>query len=430
MRRLGAVGFLMLWLAASAGADNWPNWRGPGNQGHSAEVNLPLTWSAKEKVKWKVALPDEGNSTPIVWGDRIFLTQATEKKDWPPKPPSGGPASAHQRSLWCLDRATGKVLWQQAVHYPELEPTHSTNPFCSASPATDGASVVVSHGSAGMYCYDFNGKELWKKELGKLEHIWGNASSPIFYGDFVVLFVGPGPRQALLAVHKKTGATAWETPIPGGKYGTKGEGWVGSWCTPLIVSVNGRDEMLVSVSEKLQAFDPKTGKELWSCEGLGKLVYTSPVAGNGVAVAMAGYGGAALGVRLGGTGDVTKTHRLWHHAKANPQRIGSPVVVGGHLYVLNEQGQPACYELKTGKEVWEVKERPAGGAWGSMVHAAGRLYVTTSNGDTLVFAASPKYELLARNRLAGETVRASIVPSQGELLIRTYKHLWCIAETK
>ena len=222
----------------------------------------------------------------------------------------------------------------------------------------------------------------------------------------------------------------WETPIPGGKYGKKEEGWLGSWCTPIVIQVDGRDEMIVGVPEQLKGFDPKTGKELWSCGGLGKLVYTSPVAGNGVIVMMSGFHGPALAVKTGGKGDVTDTHRLWLHKTRNPQRIGSPVVVGDHVYILNDSGEPTCYELKTGKEVWQVKERPAGGAWGSMVHAAGRLYVTTSNDGTLVFAASPKYELLARNRLGGETVRASIVPSDGELFIRTYRHLWCIGQKK
>lgn len=430
MSRFLTAAFAGLAMSATVLAGNWPNWRGPDNQGHSPEANLPLTWSDKDNVKWKVPLPDQGNSTPVIWGDRIFLTQASEKKDWPPKPGNGGVASAHKRSLWCLSRADGKVLWKKDVIYPELESTHPTNPFCSASPVTDGARVVVSHGSAGLFCYDFNGKELWKRDLGKFEHIWGNASSPILYGDLCILWCGPGERQFLLAVHKQSGKPVWETPIPGGKYGQKGEGWLGSWCTPIIITVDDHDEMIVGVPEKLKGFDPKTGKELWSCDGLGKLVYTSPVAGNGVIVMMSGFHGPALAVRTGGKGDITNTHRLWLHKTRNPQRIGSPVVVGDHVYILNDSGEPTCYELKTGKEVWQVKERPAGGAWGSMVHAAGRLYVTTSNGDTLVFAASPQYQLLARNRLGGEMVRASLVPSNGEVFLRTYKHLWCIGANK
>jgi outer membrane protein assembly factor BamB len=146
-------------FAAAGLADNWPAWRGADGQGQSAEKGLPLTWSAKENVRWKTPLPDEGSSTPIVWGDRVFLTQASEKTMWPPKG-TGGPAVAKKRSLICFDRADGKLLWQKDVLYPEPESTHPTNPFCSASPVTDGERIVVSFGSAGMFCYDFTGKEL------------------------------------------------------------------------------------------------------------------------------------------------------------------------------------------------------------------------------------------------------------------------------
>ena len=159
-----------------------------GGQGESAEKGLPLTWTATENVRWKVPLPDIGNSTPVIWGDRIFLTQATDRTN--PKG-AGGPAFAKRRSLLCLSRTDGKLLWQKDVTYDAKEATHPTNPFCSASPVTDGQRVVVSHGSAGMYCYDVEGKELWKYDLGKLEHIWGNASSPILYGDLAILWCGP-----------------------------------------------------------------------------------------------------------------------------------------------------------------------------------------------------------------------------------------------
>src|SRR5579859_7471485 len=142
---------LSLVLASPAGAANWPAWRGPDSQGHSSEKNLPLKWTASDGVRWKTALPDEGNSTPVVWGDRIFVTQASDKKDWPP-PGAGGPASAYKRSLLCLARGDGKILWQRDVSYKEKEATHPTNPFCSASPVTDGERVIVSHGSAGMHC--------------------------------------------------------------------------------------------------------------------------------------------------------------------------------------------------------------------------------------------------------------------------------------
>lgn len=424
MKRLSLVLLLSCSFVAGARADNWPGWRGPGGQGQCAEKDLPLRWSGKENIRWKVPLPDAGSSTPVIWGDRIFVTQATDKTLWPPK---GGVAVARKRSLLCLNRADGHIVWRKDVIYEEQEATHPTNPFCSASPATDGERVVVSHGSAGMYCYDFTGKELWKKDLGKLEHIWGNASSPILHGDLAILWCGPGERQFLLAVNKKTGEFAWEHNEPGGADGMKKGAWIGSWSTPILVKVNGADQLLLSVPKFLKGFDPNNGKELWSCAGLGNLVYGSPLYADGIAVALSGFHGPALAVKLGGTGDITKD-RLWHHAKSNPQRIGSGVIVGEHLYILEEQGIPHCFELKTGNEVWKA-ERTGDGAWGSMVHAAGRLYVTSRGGTTYVFGANPKHELLATNPL-GEHVDASVAPSDGEIFIRSYKSLWCVGKGK
>lgn len=430
MKRFLLVPVTLFTLSTLLSADNWPGWRGPDGQGHSGEKNLPLKWSATENVKWKVALPDTGNSTPAVWGDRIFVTQASDKSMWPPPGP-GGPAIARKRSLLCFARSDGKLLWQKDVAYDDKEYTHPTNPFCSASPTTDGERVVASFGSAGMYCYDLSGKELWKKDLGKLEHIWGNASSPILYNDLAILWCGPGERQFLLAVDKKTGDEKWKHDEPGGASGVGNKTWIGSWSTPIVSKIGGADQLILSVPDKLKGFDPKTGKELWSCAGLTQLVYTSPVYADGVAVAMSGFHGSALAVKVGGTGDITKD-RLWHHTKANPQRIGTGVIVGEHVYMMEENGSPHCFELKTGKEVWEgmIEKRPGGSSWSSMVAAAGRLYIVNRNGDTLVLAASPKYEQLAFNRLGAEHIDASIAVSDGELFIRTHKNLWCIAEKK
>jgi outer membrane protein assembly factor BamB len=399
----------LLYCTAASAAD-WPAWRGPDGQGHSTEKDLPLKWGPSENVHWKIALPDEGNSTPIVCKDRIFLTQATDK--------------GTRRSLWCLSRSDGKRLWQKDVEYKDKESTHNTNPYCSASPVTDGERVVVSHGSAGMYCYDFDGNEKWKYDTGKMEHIWGNASSPILHGDLAILWCGPGERQFLLAVNKKTGEKVWQYDEAGGKSGTGGgSDWIGSWSTPIVVKVGDHDELILSMPLKLRGFDPKTGKELWWCDGLGKLVYTSPLYADGIVVAMSGYGGPALAVKLGGSGDITKD-RLWHHTKGNPQRVGSGVIVGEHVYILSEPGLAQCFELKTGKEVWG-SQRAGSRSWGSMVAAGARLYVTNQDGTTYVFTANPKYEEPAVNKL-GEHVNASIAVADGELYIRTYKNLWCI----
>jgi outer membrane protein assembly factor BamB len=424
------AGLIVAAVTSACGfAAEWPGWRGPTGDGVSTETSIPLKWSRTDSVRWKTPLPDEGNSSPVVWKDRVFITQATEKTDWPPKGAgNAGPAVARRRSLRCYSRADGQLLWQKDVIYDQKESTHLTNPFCSASPVTDGERVVVSHGSAGLFCYDFAGKEQWRKDVGKLEHIWGNASSPVLYGGLVILWAGPGERQVLLAADMTTGKTVWEHSEPGGNSGKEKGSWLGSWSTPLVVHLPGRDELIVPVPHKLKAFDPKTGKELWSCDGMGPLAYASPVvSSDGIVVAMSGFHGPDLAVRAGGNGDVTKT-RLWRHAEKIPQRIGSPIIVGKHAYLLSENGLAQCFDLQTGEDRWN-KQRVSGSSWGSMAAAGERLYVTNLLGETMVLAAKPEFEVLARNRLDERTL-ASPAISVGDIFIRTYKHLWCIGEKR
>jgi outer membrane protein assembly factor BamB len=416
MNRCPRALLILLACAGPTPADNWPAWRGPTGDGRCPEKDVPLRWSSTENVRWKAPLPEAGHSSPIVWGDRVFLTQAQD--------------NGTRRAVLCFDRAGGRLLWQKETVYREKEPKHQTSTYCAATPVTDGTCVIASLGSAGLVCYDFAGKELWHKEVGPMIHIWGNASSPVLYGDLAILWCGPGERQVLVAVNKADGTTVWEHAEPGGKSGLDNEpaNWVGSWATPLIARVGGRDELILGVPEKVKGFDPKTGRELWSCSGLGKLVYTSPVlSADGVVVAMSGYGSPALAVKACGDGDVTATRRLWHHTRPNPQRIGSPVIVGDHLYILNEQGQAQCLDVHTGKEV--KKKRVGGVTWGSMVAAAGRLYVTDQDGDTFVLAADPGLEVLATNPL-GERCMASPAIADGDVFIRTHQHLWCIGPKK
>jgi outer membrane protein assembly factor BamB len=411
MRRQLIALFVVAGAASAACGDNWPAFRGPRGDGHSAEKGAPLTWSATENVRWKIELPGPGNSSPVVWGNRVFITQSLDKK-------------GHQRSLWCLDRKTGKKLWQRDVDYPDDEPTYQPWFYAQATPVTDGQRVIVSHGSAGLHCYDLDGNPQWNYSLGKLTHIWGNASSPILFGDLVILWCGPGPRQFLLAVDKTTGKKVWQhDEAPG-----KSDEFAGSWSTPVIAKVNGQDELIVMLSKKVKGFDPKTGTERWSCSGLGPLVYTSPaVSADGIVVAYAGYGGAALAVRAGGTGDVTKTHRLWIQDKVkHPQRIGSPVIIGEHCYLVSETGQAHCFEIKTGKDLWNGEKLNLQ-TWSSLVATGdGKLLVPGFSGDTYVLDASPTIKQVGHNAIGKERVNASIAIADSDLFIRSYRHLWCI----
>jgi outer membrane protein assembly factor BamB len=425
MKRYLAALAILSW-AALASADDWPSWRGPNGQGNSGAKNPPLEWDKTKNVKWKVALPAPGNSTPIVWGERVFVTQASDLKQWPPKVPSnfaggssaGGHAIAEKRSVMCFNRTDGKQLWQRAVIYNEPEITHPTNPFCSASPVTDGERVIASHGSAGLVCYDFEGKELWTYEVGKLEHLWGTASSPIIHGDLCIAWCGPGDRQFLLALDKRTGKKVWETPIPGGDAGITTKKFLGSWATPLIARVGGDDQLVFPAPFKLSGYDPKTGKELWSVKIGGSYCYSSPLFVDGVVI----YGQSLL--KLGGAGDITKDQLKY---RVGSMYISTAVVAGDYLYTVNNVGVPACHEWKTGKELWkdQVEGRPGGEAWGSLVHADGRVYLADRRGNTAVFAAGAKYEHLVTNKL-DEHTDASIVIVGGDVFIRTHKNLWCI----
>jgi outer membrane protein assembly factor BamB len=422
----GPILLLALFLSLSASAENWPGWRGGADgSGVTTEIDLPLRWSATENVRWKLPLPGPGNGSPIVWGNRVFITQAND--------------AGNRRSVMCIDRTTGKQLWQSGTAYEAKEESHETNPQSSASPVTDGERVVAWFGSAGVFCYDFNGKELWHRDLGKQTHDWGYGASPVLHENLCILNFGPGPRTFLIALDKKTGQTVWQidTPVPVSAktrtdgFAGKDDGYVGSWSTPILIKANGRDELIMSYPDRVRAFDPATGKELWFCDGLNPLVYTSPIFGEGLVVAMGGFFGSHLAVKPGGKGDVTSSHRLWHQVRGK-SGIGTGVIHNGHIY--NMYGAIAvCSELKTGKIIWEERLQGAGAksdSWSSMVLSGDKVYILNQSGDTIVFRASPKFEKLAANSLGGEMANSSIAVSNGELFIRTHKHLWCISQAK
>src|SRR5436190_5575861 len=222
-------------FGSAAQAHNWPAWRGPLGTGISLEQHLPLHWGTNENIFWRTPLPEPGNSTPIVWGHRVFLTQAVNGR----------------RTLMCFDRADGHLLWQEGPGYPQKETTHESNPFCASSPVTDGKRVVAWFGSAGLYCYDFLGKELWHCDLGPQHHIWGWGASPILHDDLCVLNFGPGEGTFLIALNKKNGKPVWRVDDPGGNSGEEKPGeqkpaWLGSWSTPIVIKAAGREELVLS----------------------------------------------------------------------------------------------------------------------------------------------------------------------------------------
>ena len=422
LTRALSFGFGFVFTIAVASA-NWPAWRGDAmGTGVAPDSALPLKWSATENVKWKTPLPEAGNSTPIVWGDRVFVTQA----------------SGMRRLVMAFDRRNGQVLWEAGPTYTENEPTHKTNTLCSASPATDGERVFASFGSAGLFAFDFTGKELWHVDIGKVDHEWGYAISPVLHGDLCIIANGAGSNWWMGAFDKKSGKEVWRVKAPAMEakertdgFAGKTDGISGSWSTPIVVRANGRDELVMTWPEKMVAYEPKTGRELWRAAGINPLLYTSPMPGEGFVIGSGGYGGTTIAVKPGGTGDVTTSQRVWQKER-DKQRIGSGVIKDGYFYILNTPGTAQCIKLATGEQVWE--ERVGGGgksqSWSSMVLSGDRIYVLNQSSDTVVLRASPKFEVLAINSLGDGLTNSSHAVSDGDIFIRTHKHLWCIGMAK
>ena len=434
---ISIIGFVFPTILQAA---NWPAWRGPTGSGISTEANLPTQWSETENVKWKAPLPDRGNSTPVIWENKIFVSQSVE--------------ASGQRQVLCIDKKTGKELWRAGTTYKNKEESHRSNPYCSPSPVTDGERVIAWFGSAGLFCFDLNGRELWHRDLGEQSHEWGYAASPIIYSNLCILHFGPGKRSFLIAVDKVNGKTAWQVNIPEVQpkertdgFAGQSDGLIGSWSTPFVIQTpinkSGKDgastagaqvraELVICLADWVKGFDPMTGKELWRCGGLNPLIYSSQIYGNGVVVAMGGFHGTTIACLPGGSGDVTETHRLWQTPRT-PNRLGSGIIHDGYIYVGNTPGIAECIELKTGKTVWEER-LPSKGAkselWSSFVLSGDKIYVLNQSGDCVIFRAAPKFEVIGVNSIGSELTNGSLAVSDGELLIRTHEHLWCISEQK
>jgi outer membrane protein assembly factor BamB len=409
-------GLIVLWsfiFIAPAQAGDWPAWRGPRADGTSAESALPLVWGTDKNIRWKVALPEPGNSTPIIWGSRVFITQSLDK--------------GQRRAILAFDRATGNKVWQRELACPIRETSHPQNPPCSASPVADGNAVYAHFASAGVVAYDFAGKKLWHRDLGPVLHKWGNGSSPVLYKDLLIVYQGPGEPTFLTALNKRTGETVWARKEPG-----INSPIFGSWSTPLVIRTGGRDELImpfpgdrIGGQGEFKAYDPSAGKVLWRCQGLGTEVYAMPLASatGDLVIGISGHNGPTMAVRPGGNGDVSATHRLWRSAGKLPQRIGSGVLDRDRLFLADAEGFVECLDAKSGGPIW--KARLPGKLWSSILLANGRLYISSLEGKTFVLAAAPEFRLLASNDL-GEPIYASPAVCNGDIFLRTYGHLYCI----
>ena len=396
-------------LIPAVHAENWPRWRGPEGNAVSNETKLPVTWSATENVRWKAAVPGEGSSSPIVWGERVFLAAAFEH--------------GMRRAVFCFDTETGRQLWSREIADEDPEISSALTGHAAPTPITDGKFVVAAFGNAGVVCYDMDGKRQWRRRFGMFESELGLASSPILHeGTVILLCDHDGDRfrsfdSFLIALHLKTGATSWKTDRPQ---------LFRSWSTPIVVPAGDARELVVNAQDELRGYDPANGKQLWNVTGMTGWVTPSPVFDGGLIFATSGKDGPTMAVRPGGRGDVTATHVVWQHERGAPY-VCSPVLYGEHLYVHNELGILTCREAKMGKELY--RQRLEGKFTASSVAGDGKVYFTNEDGLTFVVKAGPEFEILAKNPLE-EAVLASPAISSSRLFLRAERHLYCIEQKK
>lgn len=415
---------------------NWPQWRGPDSQGVSTERGLPSDWNTSKNVKWKIPIAGRGHSSPIVWGKKIFLTTALDGEAIPGRtagvthrlldgtdfvhPDAVGADLKHTFKVICLDRDTGKILWERVAYEgPVHDSRHKKASFASSTPATDGKYVFAFFGTEGLYAYDYNGKLLWKRDLGKL----GTASvgygvSPLLFGDLVIMQCDESGGQSFIAAFdKRTGKEAWRVAR---KVDV-------TWSSPVLVHTATRTELVTAAAEAIIAYDPATGKELWRHKGLESNAVPTPVVSRDLVVVTSGYPTKiALALRGGGSGDITGTSQLvWSYNKGTAY-VPSPILYGDYVYLMTGNGSITCLDAKTGKVQYEGARVPKSITFmSSPVAFDGKILLTSEDGDTFLIKAGPVHEVLGTNTI-GEPVYASPAIADGKIFIRGERTLYAI----
>ena len=408
-----AMSFAVL---STAQAEDWPCFRGPGRQGISQEKNVPTQWNASSNIRWKTPIPGEGWSSPIVWGDRVFVTTALD-----------GGKSLH---LICLDRTSGKIAWDNELTQQEPKYKQGPNSYATSTPVTDGRRVYVVACDGRILAADMDGKVVWANSEFDYYSQHGLAVSPVLYEDMVIVpfdWSSPGPNKSvgwqtpwdkavILAVDKNTGKTRWR--------GSRGGSQI-AHVTPQIAGVDGRDQLVSGAGGVVQGFDPKSGERLWTVSSPGEGVVPSVVVGDSMAFTASGFGEETiLAVRLGGSGDVTQTHVAWR-VKEDVPHVPSMLYVSPRLYSITETGVISCRRGTTGELLW--RERMGGKHSASPVWADGKVYFLAEKGKMTVIEDGPAFKVVAQNEL-GETCCASPAISQGNIFLRTERALYCIGQ--
>lgn len=388
----------------------WPNWRGPNASGIAPGACRAVYFSPTAGWRWKVEVPGQGNSSPVVCDDYVLLTTALPGADPP------------MLALLCYHRGDGRLLWQADVGQAQGR-THNKNGFASATPATDGQRIYSFFGSTGLFCHDLAGKQLWRADLGNLDHLWGTAASPLLHGALVIQLCDAEKDSSIAAFDKLSGRPVWRTPRPS----------YGCWTTPVVVQAEAggkpRTELVANGTGSRQtdgrlviAYDPEDGRELWRVRGTSEMVTPTILVGDGLVFSTSGRNGPILAIRPGGSGDVSDTHVAWQLRRGGPY-IPTGLAYRGRLYVLNDAGVFTCYDASNGEVIW--KERLSGDFSASLVAAEGRIYAASEEGAVFVLAAADTFELLATNDMDSRVLATPAIAG-GELFLRTESHLYCI----
>ena len=413
--------------------DNWPQWRGPGSLG-IAEGTYPDTWSATEHIAWKTEIAGRGHSSPVVWGDRIFLTTSIAAEHFPGRtapdhlgfdlkpgylhPDSVGVDYAHTLKVLAVDAGSGDILWERTVHDgPVYDNRHRKNTYASATVVTDGQMVYASFESEGLYAFDIDGNLIWDMSFGGMAKAGlGPGTSPILYGDLLILQGDQemGAGSFIAALDRATGQLVWRTERTNRR----------SWATPLLVRAGDRTELLASGAEAVIAYDPATGAELWRTDGTRSHPIPSIVAGHGLAFASAGsQRKVALAIRIGPGHDDDRI--AWRYGKGTAY-VPSPILYGGYLYLMNDRGIVTCLDATTGAVLYEGGRVPVPATFtASPVAFDGKILLTSEDGDTFVLRAGPQHAITHTNSL-DEPVYASLALANGVIFIRGERHLFAI----
>ncbi|HEV3342537.1 MAG TPA: PQQ-binding-like beta-propeller repeat protein [Pirellulales bacterium] len=415
LSRCRSAAFWLVVILAAAGAqgEDWPCWRGPRGDGSSDERNVPTTWDGAngENIVWKVEVPGTGHASPVVWEDRIFVASCLEGEN--------------DRLLICLDRRSGKTLWQQSVMKSPLEKKHQLNSYASSTPATDGSHVYVSflEGSkAGeaqgaqmtVAAYDFDGNCRWLVHPGVFSSMHGYCSCPVLFEDKVIVNGDHDGDAYLVALDRATGETIWKVPR---------ENQTRSYCTPIIRQIGGRLQMILSGSKCVASYDPRDGSRHWLMDGPTEQFVASMVDDGELVFLTAGFPDHHIvAIRPDGEGHITDTHIVWRTTK-NCSYVPSPVVAGDYLLVVSDEGIASCFRTTSGERVWYKRLGPHYSA--SLVTAGGLVYFLSDEGVTTVVKPAGSYQEVAKNVL-GEECYASPAISQGQIYLRGAKHLYAI----